>query len=105
MTYIKSVKNSFFIENIIEEIGLSVYEYRVYCALKFIAGKKRSISVSNKEMAERCKVGLSKYKEVKKRLSQPYAKLGGRSLIQITPQYSEDGGEACSVITLVEVSQ
>ena len=91
------------IPNIIDEILINPYHFRVYCKLKRIAGQNGKCWSGNNELADLCGMGLTQYKKSKKFLSEPFEELGGRPLIVITNSKLSNGTNAHSVIEIVDI--
>lgn len=90
--------------NIIDELNLSVYEYRVYSHLKRVSGETSCCFKSNKEIAAKCNMSESKYREVKKRLATyKHPLLLGKTLIRVTVREKSHKGEDTSLITLTNI--
>ena len=89
--------------NIIDELELDPYEYRLYCKYKRIAGDQGMCIKSNKNLADECKMSVRKLQQVKKSLAQPRELLGGKSLITITERKTAKGDPDTDLITIVDV--
>lgn len=89
--------------NIIDDMDLDPYEVRLYLKFKRIAGDAGYCNRSNARLAKETKMGLTKLKECKARLAQPFPELGGKPLIRITPRKNEDGGAKSDLITIVDI--
>lgn len=72
--------------NIIDDLGLSIYAYRLYGHLKRVAGDQGKCFQSVTTMAEICGMSRTKLIEAKKELEQPIPKFGGKGLIYISKQ-------------------
>lgn len=87
----ESIRSYFFMTpNIIFDLGLDIYEISLYTLLKKIAGEKGHSIYSNKKLAEMLKIGITKLKEIKKKLSSIWP-LINRPLILVTPRKTELG--------------
>lgn len=95
------VSNFYMIANVIDDLGLTVYEHRAYCAWKRIAGEESTCFKSNKNIAKTCGMSLAKYKAVKKKLStHKYPELNGKTLINIIIRQKKDKSEDTTLIVL-----
>lgn len=88
------------IPNIIFELGLDSYALAVYMLFKKIAGDNGKCWASQETIAKMCGMGLSKLRETKKLLQQPFELLDGSPLITVTKR--PDSGES-DVIVIVDI--
>ena len=89
--------------NIIDELDLDPYEYRLYCKYKRVAGDQGACIKSNKRLAEECKMSVRKLQQVKKMLSKARDLLGGKSLITITERKTAKGDPDTDLIQIVDI--
>jgi len=73
--------------NIVDELDLDPYEFRLYMAYKRVAGEGGSCYMKTSTLLEKTKMGERKFQHCKKSLSKPRAELEGLSLITIIPRY------------------
>ena len=101
--YEESIRSYFFMTpNIIYELDLDVYEIALYSLLKKIAGEKGHIIYSNQKLADMLKIGITKLKEIKKKLASVIPILN-RPLIQVTPRKTEFGDSDTDDIKIVNI--
>ena len=86
--------------NIIDDLDLNPYEYRLYGALKRMAGEKGECFCSNKFLSKKTGISLRQLQYTKKSLSLPRKELNGKSLIQCIPQKNEKNLKTTSIIIL-----
>ena len=91
------------IPNIIEELGLCPFEYRLYCHYKKVAGDRGSCFETNAKTAEICNMSVTSVKEKRKSLALPRDKIGGKSLIIVTERKRKDGNHAPTLIEIVDI--
>ena len=91
------------IPNIVGDLGLDPYEYRIYVEYKRIAGDSGGCYKSNGNLAKECGMGLTKLKEAKKKLASPFELLGGKPLIYITSRTSDRGDPDTCLIELTDI--
>lgn len=84
------------IPNIIFELGLDPYALAVYLIFKKIAGDHGKCWASQESIANMCGMGITKLKEVKKILQQPFELLDGLPLIRIKKR--QDSGESDVIV-------
>lgn len=77
------------IPHLVDEIGLDVYEFRIYAHFVKVAGSDSDCWVSNSKLSARLKISDKKIRELKKKLTEPRPELGGRALVQITKRYKD----------------
>lgn len=75
------------IPNIVDDLDLDPYEFRLYMAYKRVAGEGGSCYMKTSTLLEKTKMGERKFQQCKKSLSNPRAALEGLSLITIIPRY------------------
>jgi hypothetical protein len=88
------------IPNILFDLDLDIYEFRVYLQLKKIAGDQSSCFQSIPTLAKACGMSEKKVREAKARLSQPFEKLNGLSLIRIQKRFKTDKEKDTDIITI-----
>ena len=76
---------------------LGPYELKVYLVLLNLCDKEGALQISSKELSKKCKMSLSKFKEVKNTLSSFYQK--DLPLISITKTY-QDGASWIDIIKI-----
>lgn len=91
------------IPNIIFDLGLDPYAFRVYVEIKRIAGDRGGSFASNAKLAERCNMSERKLIECKSILCQPFSQLGNKPLIIIEKRFREDGSPETTLITIEDV--
>jgi hypothetical protein len=92
------------IPNIIDELlDLDPYEYRLYAKYKQIAGDSGECFRSNARLAKECKMGITKLKDAKKKLSSPFPKINNKPLIHTTPRISESGDPDTDLIVIIDI--
>lgn len=91
------------IPNVIFELGLDQYAFRLYCQYKKIAGDGGECWVSAPNLAIQCMMSESKLREAKIVLASKFDKLGGLPLIEITKRRDEKGNHKSDVITIVDI--
>jgi len=89
--------------NIVDEMGLDPYEYRVYGHYKRIAGDSGDCFRSNTRLAKECGMGLTKFKQVKARLAEPFEVLGGKPLIEVTSRMTDKGDPDTDWVTIIDI--
>lgn len=77
------------IPHIVDEIGLDVYEFRLYAHFVKVAGSHSDCWVSNSKLAKRLKISDKKIRETKKKITEPRSELSGRALVHITKRYKD----------------
>lgn len=90
------------IPNILEHLDLDPYEYRLYVALKKVAGDSGMCWQSRKTLADRCKMSLDKLNKCLKKLSSvlPIIKC---PLISITNRKNEKGEKITNIIKIIPI--
>ena len=102
---VESDEHFYIVPTIVNDIGLNPFEYRLYCEYRHIsATRDASLCMTQEGLATLCGMSLNKLIECKKSLSKSRPELEGRSLIQIIPQYREDGSRKPDVIRLTDMS-
>ncbi len=75
------------IPNIVDDLDLDPYEFRLYIAYKRVAGDGGSCYMKTSTLLQKTKMGERKFQKCKKSLAEPRVELGGLSLIKIIPRY------------------
>lgn len=91
------------IPHLIPDLGLTPNQFRIYFEYSRIHGSGGICFISNKVLADRCKVCLSTLQKVKKELSEPREDLGGKPLIVIRPTFKENGTQGTDVVHVTEL--
>ena len=89
--------------NIVGDLGLNLFEHRLYCHFKSIAWDTRSCNQSNATIASICGMCEKMVRETKKRLEKPRAELGGKSLIRINKTKKQNGFKTTDSVTIVNI--
>lgn len=89
--------------NILFELDLDPYEFRVYCQIKKITGDGGKCWMSMRALAEKCNISERKLREVKKSLSQPIEQLGNIPLLKITKRKKEKGDLDTDLIEIIDI--
>jgi hypothetical protein len=90
--------------NIIFELGLSPYEFALYCLYKKIAGDQGYCFRRGKTLAKEVGISERSLREVKKTLCAPRPELDGLSLITITPRFKPGTKERdTDVVTINDI--
>lgn len=91
------------IPNIVEDVLIDPYEFRVYMHIKRRAGDGGTCFESNQSMADKCGMGKRKLILVKQSLATPRKELEGRPLILIQKRTTEKGDPDTDLITIVDL--
>lgn len=91
------------IPNIVHDLDLDVFAFRLYTLIKKIAGDGGKCFCSNAYLMEKCKMGKDKLIECKKILSSPFALLNNKPLIKIQKRRSEEKGDQPDLITIEDI--
>ncbi len=91
------------IPNIVDDLDLDPYEFRIYHFIKKIAGDSGLCWHCIKSMCKKTKVKETKAKQVLKKLASPFALLGGRPLIEIRHRKKPDGSNDTNLINIVPI--
>ena len=91
------------IPNIIDDLNLDPYEFRVYMKYKRIAGDGGACWKSNAAIADECHISTRTLQRVKKQLASPYEELNGLPLIKIEHRKTEEGDPDTDLITIVDL--
>ena len=89
--------------NIIDDLELDPYEFRLYNKYKRIAGDQGMCIKSNKNLAKECKMSVRKLQQVKKALGEPRELLGGKPLIRVTERKTKHGDPDTDLVEIVDV--
>lgn len=89
--------------NIVDELDLDPYEFRLYSKYKRIAGDQGMCIKSNKNLAQECKMSVRKLQQVKKSLAEPRELLGGKALIRITERKTKQGDPDTDLVEIVDI--
>jgi hypothetical protein len=89
--------------NIIDELDLDPYEYRLYCKYKRIAGDQGMCIKSNKNLAAECSMSVRKLQQIKKSLTEPRELLSGKPLITITERKTVRGDPDTDLIKIIDI--
>lgn len=88
------------IPNIIDELNLDPYAYRLYCYYKKVAGDSGACFQKKKTIEEKTGMSTTVIKDRTKILAAPFEELGGKPLIKVTSRKGTDGN---NLPTLIEV--
>lgn len=72
--------------NIVDDLPLSPYAFRLYAHLRRVAGERGACWQSSRTLAAQTGMSVGKIVQSKRELAQPFPQLGGLPLITITPQ-------------------
>jgi hypothetical protein len=89
--------------NIIDELELDLYEFRLYNKYKRIAGDQGMCIKSSRNLAAECKMSVRKLQQVKKSLAEPRELLGGKPLIKITERKTKSGDPDTDLVEIVDI--
>lgn len=89
--------------NIIDELELDPYEFRLYNKYKRIAGDQGMCIKSSKNLAAECKMSVRKLQQVKKALAEPRELLGGKPLIKITERKTKRGDPDTDLVEIMDI--
>ena len=73
--------------NIVDDLDLDPYEFRLYMAYKRVAGEGGNCYMKTSSLLTKTKMGKTKFQECKKSLAKPRKELNGISLITIVERY------------------
>lgn len=90
------------IPNLIDELELDVYEFRLYSKLKRVAGDSGTCFQSIKTLADGTKISERKVQQCLDSLSKGKNKLGIK-LIKINYRKKSDGSNDTSLITIIDI--
>jgi hypothetical protein len=79
------------IPNIVDDLGLSVYAYRLYGHIRRVAGETGECFQSTPTLAKACGMSAGKISDAKKELAKPRSELGGLPLIRISKRDQPPG--------------
>jgi hypothetical protein len=91
------------IPNIIEDLNLDPYAYRLYCYYKKVAGDSGSCYQRKRIIEEKTKMSKDVIKKRNKILARPFSELGGKSLIKITQRKGPDDNNLPTLIEIVDI--
>lgn len=91
------------IPNVVFRLGLDPCELCVYLFFKRVAGDDGSCYMTLKSICQQIKIGETKLKEAKKKLSESFQQLGGKSLIKIQIRYKKDGSRDTDLIQIEDI--
>jgi len=97
-------KNYTRVPNIVFDLPLDAYEFRLYLFYRSVASNSNGTSwYSNAKLAEKCQMSKRKLIQCKKRLAQPFDLLSGKPLIIVEKRVTEVGDEDSSLIIIVDI--
>lgn len=91
------------IPNIIFDLNLDPYEFKLYCIIKKIAGDESGCWKSNSNISKECEISSRKIQEALKKLSSPFELLNGQALITIIPRKKEDGSPDTNLLIINDI--
>ena len=91
------------IPNIVDDLGLSVYAYRVYGKMKRHAGDGGYCNMSIPKIAKAIKCSENTVRDAKKELEAPFEMLGGKPLIRTKKRQSASKKNDTDVVTIVAI--
>jgi hypothetical protein len=99
----KAQRFFFRVPNIVLELGLTPYEFALYCAIRRTTGDDGVCFRSGVTLARLCRMSTGQVSRCKKRLQAPDEKLAGKPLIWIVERPSRHGGKAYHEIRVVDI--
>jgi hypothetical protein len=99
----KAQRFFFRVPNIVLELGLTPYEFALYCAIRMTTGDDGVCFRSGVTLARLCGMSTGQVSSCKKRLKAPNEKLRGKPLIRIVERPSRHGGKPYHEIRVVDV--
>ena len=99
----KAQRFFFRVPNIVLELGLTPYEFALYCAIRRTAGDDGVCFRSGVTLARLCRMSTGQVSHCKKRLQTPDEKLAGKPLIGVVERPSRHGGKAYHEIRVVDI--
>lgn len=91
------------IPNIIEDLDLDPYAYRLYCYYKKVAGDYGKCTQKKSTISKETRMSPSVIKDRNKILSQPFPQLGGKPLITIVHRKDENNDNLPNQITIEDI--
>jgi hypothetical protein len=91
------------IPNIVDDLNLDPYEYRLYGHIRRVAGERGECYQTTPTLAEACGMSEGKISEAKKSLAKRRAELGGRALITIHERAGHAKKRKGHTITVVDI--
>lgn len=91
------------IPNIIDDLDIHPYAYRIYGYLKRFTRFKNYCDKTNAEICEKIGISLPTYLKYRKELEKPFIKLGGKPLIHVHQRMNQDGSFESTVITISSI--
>lgn len=97
------------IPNIVDDLGLSVYAYRLYGHIRRVAGESGECFQSTSTLARACGMSAGKISDAKKELSKPRRELSGLPLIRISKRDQPPGilkrkGDSIKIVDVWEAN-
>ena len=89
--------------NIIDELELDPYEFRLYSKYKRIAGDQGMCIKSNKNLSRECRMSVRKLQQIKQSLAEPRELLGGKPLIRITERRTKHGDPDTDLVEIIDI--
>jgi len=89
--------------NILFDLDLDPYEFRLYCHIKKIAGDGGSCWMSVTRLAKETKISVRKIQTIKKKLASGFSKLGGLPLIKVTKRKTDLGDPDTDLIQMLDL--
>ncbi len=84
------------IPNMIDDLGMSVYSFRLYCHLRRVTGENGKSWQSTRTLATYCSMSVKSVVQAKKELEK-------NKLIRITTEKGKHGGRDYHLITIVDI--
>ena len=89
--------------NIIFDLDIDPYEFKLYALIKKIAGDERACWKSNGNLAKELGISERKIQSGLKKLASPFQLLGNLPLIKIFERKKEDGSQDTNLIVITNI--